>query len=168
VTTSETAVPAAGTAAVLDRLYEALARGDVAGARSCVTDDLVVWHSFDQRAVGPGAVVTAWEQLVDGFVERSFVDVRRSPVPGGWVQRHTMVCTTASGARTAWPLCLFVTLRDGLVARMDEYIDRAGRFEPAAGDPTTPGLPPATSPGVLQSAPQPVPRSAPGGTPCTT
>lgn len=149
MTTTQTDLPAAETAAVIDRMYDALARGDVDAARACVTDDLVVWHSFDQVAVGLDDVVTGWEQLVSGFPERSFVDVRRSPVPGGWVQRHTMVATAASGARVAWPLCLFVTLRDGLVARVDEYIDRAGRYEPAAGGTGTPGLPPASPTGVL-------------------
>ncbi len=149
MTTTEAALPDAATAAVVDRMYDALARGDVAAARACVTDDVVVWHSFDQVAVGLDDLVTAWEQLVGGFPERSFVDVRRSPVPGGWVQRHTMVCTTASGDRVAWPLCLFVTLRGGLVCRIDEYIDRAGRYTPADGDTTTPGLPPARPDTVL-------------------
>ncbi|SEO82473.1 nuclear transport factor 2 family protein [Trujillonella endophytica] len=142
------ALPAPETAAVVDRMYDALARGDVAAARACVTDDVVVWHSFDQVPVGHAELLTAWEQLIGGFAERSFVDVRRSPVPGGWVQRHTMVCTTASGDRVAWPLCMFFTLRDGLVCRMDEYIDRAGRYTPDAHATTTPGLPPASA-GVL-------------------
>lgn len=149
MTTTGTTPPTADTAAVIDRLYDALARGDVAGARASVTDDLVVWHSFDQVAIGLDEVLVAWEQLVSGFPERAFVDVRRSAVPGGWVQRHTMVATSAAGARVAWPLCLFVTLREGLVARMDEYIDRAGRYEPAATGTATPGLPPASPTGVL-------------------
>jgi hypothetical protein len=59
-----------------------------------------------------------------------------------------MVVRTAAGDRMAWPLCLFVTLRDGLVSRMDEYIDRAGRYVPADGDTSTPGLPSAGD-GVL-------------------
>jgi ketosteroid isomerase-like protein len=149
VTTTEMDLPAAETAAVIDRLYDALARGDVAGARDCVTDDLVVWHSFDRLPMRLDDVVVAWEQLVSGFPDRAFVDVRRSPVHGGWVQRHTMVATAISGARVAWPLCLFVTLDDGLVARMDEYIDRAGRYEPAATGTATPGLRPASPTGVL-------------------
>jgi ketosteroid isomerase-like protein len=149
MTTTDTALPDAGTAAVVDRLYDALARGDVAAAEACVTDDVAVWHSFDQVAVGHAELLVAWQQLVDGFAERSFVDVRRSPVPGGWVQRHTMICTTAAGDRVAWPLCMFFTLRDGLVCRIDEYIDRAGRYSPADGDTTTPGLPPARPDTVL-------------------
>jgi ketosteroid isomerase-like protein len=149
MTTTGTTLPAADTAAVIDRLYDALARGDVAGARACVTDDLVIWHSFDRVVIGLDEVVAAWEELVAGFPERSFVDVRRSPVPDGWVQRHQLVGRTSSGARVAWPLCLFVTLREGLVARMDEYIDRAGRYDLSAGTTTTPGLPPASANGVL-------------------
>ena len=28
-----------------------------------------------------------------------------------------------------WPVCIVVEIRDGLIARIDEYIDRAGWFE---------------------------------------
>jgi hypothetical protein len=83
------------------------------------------------------------------FPERSFVDARRSRVPGGWVQRHQLIGLRADGAQMAWPVCMFVTLRDGLIARIDEYIDRAGSYAPASGDPATPGLPPARPDTVL-------------------
>ena len=146
---SETSLPTAETADVIDRFYDALTRGDIAGARACVTDDLVVWHSFDRIPVGLDEAMAGWVDMIANFPERWFVDVRRSPVPGGWVQRQQMVGRTASGTRMAWPVCLVVTLRDGLVARIDEYIDRAGQYEPAEGSTSTPGLPPARPASVL-------------------
>jgi ketosteroid isomerase-like protein len=148
-TAAQTPLPDVGTAEVIDRFYEALTRGDVAGARACVTADLTVWHSFDRIAIGLEEAVAGWEDMVAGFPERSFVDVRRSPVPGGWVQRQQMMGRTASGTQVAWPVCLFVTLRDRLISRIDEYIDRAGRYEPAGDTTATPGLPPSRLDGVL-------------------
>jgi ketosteroid isomerase-like protein len=147
-TDTHSALPSPATAAMIDRMFDALARGDVAAARACCTPDVVVWHSFDRQPVslaGSGA----WEKLATGFAGRSFVDIRRSAVPGGWVQRNQLIARTPSGARLAWPMCLFVTLRDGLIDRIDEYIDRAGHYEPSGDEPSTPGLPPARPDAVL-------------------
>ena len=142
-------LPGERSAEVVDRLFDALSGGDVAAAAACCTPDVVVWHAFDQRPMDRAAVIGAWEELVAGFPERAFVDVRRSPVPGGWVQRHQMVARTPTGGRVAWPVTVFVTLRGGRVARIDEYMDRAGRHAPADDDRATPGLPPVRSGSVL-------------------
>jgi ketosteroid isomerase-like protein len=125
---------------IVDRLYRALADGDVAAARACCTEDLQVWHSFDQKIMNLDESVVGWQQLVDGFAERTFTDVRRYPIPGGWVQRQQMIAATSAGLRMAWPVCLFVTVRDGLICRIDEYIDRAGYYEIAEGATSTAGL----------------------------
>jgi ketosteroid isomerase-like protein len=132
--------------AVIDRMYDALARGDVAAARACCTPDAVVWHSFDRIALTLDETVRGWEQLIAGFSERGFADVRRTPTPDGWMVRQLMIGRTAAGVRLAWPLCAVITLRDGLIARLDEYIDRAGSYvladdAPPLADLTTPGLP---------------------------
>jgi ketosteroid isomerase-like protein len=131
--------------AVIGRMYSALARGDVADARACCTPDAMVWHSFDRIALNLDETVQGWEQLVAGFPERGFADVRLSPTSDGWVVRQLMVGKTAAGVRVAWPLCAFITLRDGLITRLDEYIDRAGSYvlgdDAPLADLTTPGLP---------------------------
>lgn len=139
--------PARNDPAIIERMYNALARGDVAGARACCTADSVVWHSFDRIALDLDETVKGWEDLVAAFPERGFADVRLAPTPDGWVVRQLMVGHTPTGVRVAWPLCAFVTLRDGLIARLDEYIDRTGSYvlhddAPPLAELTTPGLPP--------------------------
>lgn len=133
--------------AVIERMYDALARGDVADARACCTPDAIVWHSFDRIAQDLDETVRGWNDLVAAFPERGFADVRRTPTPDGWVVRQLMVGRTPAGVRLAWPVCAIITLRDGLIARLDEYIDRTGSYvlhddAPAFADLTTPGLPP--------------------------
>lgn len=143
-------LPEAQTAGVLDRLFGALSAGDVDEAVACLTSDAVVWHGFDQVEQDVAAVTAGWRQMLVSFPRRSFVDVRRSAVPGGWVQRHQMIATTASGTRMAWPICLFATLAsDGRIARLDEYIDRAGSYQPDGDAAATPGLEPAVPGSVL-------------------
>jgi hypothetical protein len=138
----QAASPTAGADQVIDRFYGALAAGDVEAACACCTADAVFWHSFDRVEMSLDEIVPSWRALVAGFAARAFTDVRRAPIPGGFVQRQLMVGRTAGGARIAWPVCFFVTLRDGLIARLDEYLDRAGSFQVDADDAATPGLPP--------------------------
>lgn len=119
-----------GDPAVIDRLFDALSAGDLDAAGACFAPNGIVWHSFDRIEQDRAAMVEGWRGLVAGFPERSFVDAWRAPIPGGFVQRHLMVGVTGTGARLAWPVCIFVTVgEDGLIERLDEYIDRAGKFE---------------------------------------
>lgn len=126
---------------VIDRLFGALAGGDVQRALDCFADGAKVWHCFDCIAHDKPAMRGQWQALVDNFPERDFVDVRRQPIPGGFVQQHAMTATTASGVRKAWPVCIVVRIENGLIARLDEYIDRAGAFDPGPDRLlATPGL----------------------------
>jgi ketosteroid isomerase-like protein len=124
---------------VVDALFGALGRGDLAAAERCLTADARVWHSFDQVAQDRKTAVAGWQAFVDMFAERVFVDVRRQATPGGFVQQHLMV-VRAGEHRMAWPGCVVLRIEGGLIARLDEYMDRAGSFAPTGEDPTTPGL----------------------------
>ena len=127
--------------AVIDRMFAALSAGDLAAAAECFTSDARLWHSFDCVAHDLAGVMGEWQGLVANFRYRDFVDVRRQPTPGGFVQQHVMIGTTASGVRKAWPVCIVVRIERGLIARLDEYIDRAGVFEPPVDEQLrTPGL----------------------------
>jgi ketosteroid isomerase-like protein len=42
-----------------------------------------------------------------------------------------VIARAVDGSRTAWPACVFVTVRDGLIVRTDEYVDRPG-YDPDA------------------------------------
>lgn len=127
--------------AVIDRMFAALGRGDLMAVAECYTPDARVWHGFDGIAHDLASIMVEWEALVANFPQREFVDVHRQPTPDGFVQQHVMTGTTLSGIRKAWPVCVVVRIKDGRIARLDEYIDRAGSFEPPAEGPVTaPGL----------------------------
>ena len=126
--------------AVLDRLLAALSAGDLDALQTCCTADVVFWHSFDQIPQNFEEAARGFEQFFAGFPERLFVDARRAAIPDGFMQQHLMVGVTASGKRLAWPICVVVRLREGLVTRYEEYIDRAGSYAVAEGDFVTRGL----------------------------
>ena len=112
----------------IDALYAALSKGDIAAARACCTEDFCLWHNFDRIEQNRDEAAIGWGQFIGSFPERAFIDVRRSATAQGFVQQHLVVGRTQSGARIGWPLCIVVKMRDGLIARIDEYIDRAGSY----------------------------------------
>lgn len=126
--------------AVIDRFYAGLASGDLDEALACMTPDACVWHSFDGIAQDRAASLESWRGLIANFAERSFVDVRRHRIRGGFVQQQMMTVRTTQGAVLGWATCVIVWLQDGLIARIDEYIDRAGRFDLMTLEGVTPGL----------------------------
>jgi ketosteroid isomerase-like protein len=131
----------ADQAAVVDRLFRALEDGDLDAARACLTPDAVIWHGFDRKAHDLASIAEDWRQLVANFPGRAFVDVRRQATATGLVQQQLLVVTARDGRRMAWPVCMVIRLEGGLIARLDDYIDRAGVFVPEGEGPiTTPGL----------------------------
>lgn len=114
--------------AIIDRFYAGLASGNLEGSLACLTSDARIWHCFDGLAQGREESLAGWHDLVAGFPERAFVDVCRHAIPGGFVQQHMMTGRTAAGDLIGWPICVIVRIEDGLIARIEEYIDRAGRF----------------------------------------
>jgi ketosteroid isomerase-like protein len=125
---------------ILDSLYAALSGGRLDEALACLTPDAVVWHCFDGVLEDWATTRAGWEKLIANFLERGVSDVWRTEIPDGVVQRHLFSARTAAGKRMSWAVCLFVRIEYGLIARIDEYIDRAGVFELAEGELATPGL----------------------------
>ncbi len=129
--------------AVIDRFYRALTAGDVAGARACCTADALFWHCFDGIAQDLDEASLAWAGLGTSFAEMRVQDVRRSVMANGRiVHQQWFVARKRDGAPMGWAVCLLVDLRDGLIARIDEYIDRAGPLAVPAPDARIPGLDP--------------------------
>ena len=114
---------------VIDRMYTALVAGDVAAACACYTADAVIWHGFDRLEMTRDDAAQSWAAMTVHFPERRVSDVRRHLTPTGFVHQLNWHGRAADGKWMGWPVCVMVEVRDGLIARLDEYIDRAGWFE---------------------------------------
>ena len=125
---------------VIDRLFGALAEGDLAEARDCLAPDARLWHSFDRIALDRDGAIAGFADFVGNFAARSMIDVRRHAIEGGFVQQHLMTATRHSGEVLAWPVCIVVRIEHDRIVWLDEYIDRAGFFTPGSGEVSTPGL----------------------------
>lgn len=121
------------------KLYDALSAGSAAEARKAFSPDAVSWHSFDQQEQDLDTVIASFEQLIANSAARGIADIHRIEIPGGVVQEHAFWMETQGGVRMAWPVCLVVRIEDGLIARINEYMDRAGRYSPGEDVVQVPG-----------------------------
>ncbi len=125
---------------ILDRFFGSMQPCDTGMLRDCLTEDAIVWHSFDRKAMRPDDVAKTWEGMATAYPERGVTDVRRQQTSTGYVQQHLFVVRAKDGVRKAWPVCIVVRVQDGRIARLDEYIDLSAAFDPGEGEVVTPGL----------------------------
>jgi ketosteroid isomerase-like protein len=111
--------------ALATRFQEASEAGDVETLRSVYAPDAVVWHNVDAREQSVDEVLAMTPWIREHLRGLRHVDVRRHRTDHGYVQQHVLRATTPSDAELAVPACIVVEVRDGLVTRLDEYLDTA-------------------------------------------
>ena len=111
--------------ALSNRFLSALERGDPAEVRAFYTSDAVIWHNFDDVAqtVDENLKLLGW--MSRKLPQRHFRIVRREILPDGWFQQHVLEATLPDGSPFRMLACCVVTVRDGLISRLDEYLDPA-------------------------------------------
>ena len=110
--------------APLDALNAALRSASVDDVIDHLAPGAVVWHNDDKveiDAVENMKRLPGLHQLVDGVD----VDVLQlEPLDSGWLQRFVLRGTVRStGGALAAHNCVVVHLADGLITRIDEYVD---------------------------------------------
>jgi ketosteroid isomerase-like protein len=108
--------------AVLDRLFAAIAAGDIETVADLYADDVAVWHNTSGRArdrAGGVAVLRAFRERVEAV--RYEIRERRH-WEGGAVQRHVLHIRVA-GDEYAIDACIVFVFAGERIARVFEYID---------------------------------------------
>jgi ketosteroid isomerase-like protein len=111
------------TTEVADRLLRAVEAADAEGIASCCVPDVRIWHNYDDLAVGLDEVIPLLAMLKERVPDVRYDDVRRHPIESGYVQQHVVRGSAPSGPLDM-PACLVVHVQDGLIARIEEYLDR--------------------------------------------
>jgi ketosteroid isomerase-like protein len=128
---TETSTGTTGTAAhddvlaLADRFFAAIAAGDIEALEACYADDAVIWHNFDQAEQTRAENLRTLGWVTRNVADLRYEEVRRIPFDGGFVQQHVLRGTTPSGADLEVPAMLRIDVRDGLVRRVEEYLDTA-------------------------------------------
>jgi ketosteroid isomerase-like protein len=111
--------------ALADRFFDAIDRHDEAALRELYTPDVAVWHNHDglEQRLEVNLKVLGW--LHRTVADKRYEDVRRMPTPTGFVEQHVLRGTAPDGEPLEVPACLVVTVRDGRISRVEEYVDSA-------------------------------------------
>jgi ketosteroid isomerase-like protein len=108
-----------------ERFLGAIESGDVGAVRACYAPDAAIWHNNDglEQTVEQNIKVMEW--MARKLPARHYRLVRREALKDGFFQQHVLEATLPDGAAWAMAACVIVRMKDGLIVRLDEYLDSA-------------------------------------------
>ena len=108
-----------------ERFFAAIEAGDIAAVRELYAPDAEIWHNTDGLVQSPDDNARTLGWITTNLRDVSYTKVKRSATEDGFVQQHVLVATNRAGERIEVPACIVTTVRDGRIARLDEYLDSA-------------------------------------------
>jgi ketosteroid isomerase-like protein len=111
--------------AFADRFMAALDAGDAGRVREFYAPGATVWHNFDNVDQPLDENLKLLEWMVRKAPSRRYRVLRRELVPGGWFQQHVLEAELPGGRSMTLYACCVITLKDGLIRRIEEYVDPA-------------------------------------------
>lgn len=107
------------------RFFDAIEAGDVDTVAGCYTDDVGIWHNFDDQVQTKDENLATLRGMAARISDRSYADRRVEVFDGGFLQQHVLWGTRKDGSRVSLPAAIICRMRDGRIARLDEYLDSA-------------------------------------------
>jgi len=107
---------------VVSELLAAVERRDFDAIAHFYADDIEIWHSFSNATAYKDGAVKMLQSLGD-FKSFSY-EVQERYVDGPKVfQRHILHVTKADGQTVQIPTAAFITVKDGQIWKVFEYMD---------------------------------------------
>lgn len=103
-----------------DSFYRSLTSGDIAGCERLFAGDAVIWHNFTLTEQSPPDALAQAAALAS--LNADFELTERVVLADGWLQQHRFHFAFDDGAETLAAIQR-VQVRDGLIVRVDEYMD---------------------------------------------
>ena len=101
--------------AIAERLFAAVAAGDVAAVRALYAPDARVWHNVDDVAQTAEENLVVLQWVTTHIRGLRYEEVRRQATADGFVQQHVLRGTVGDGVPVEIPACLVATIRDGRI-----------------------------------------------------
>ena len=107
------------------RLTAGIVAGDVDAVGALYHEDLVGWRNIDGRELSRRQMLKIVGFLARDVSDLRYDDVQVQPTPRGYVQQHVLRATARDGTKVEVSACLVVSVHDGQIVRLDEYMDAA-------------------------------------------
>ena len=107
------------------RYMGAIQSGDTDVVRACYAPDAKLWHNTDgiEQTVEENMKLLGW--MIRYIPVRNYRIVRREALADGFVQQHVLEATLPGSEPWTMDACAVVRIKDGVIVRLDEYIDSA-------------------------------------------
>ena len=111
--------------ALATRFVGAIQSGDVEAVRACYAPDAKIWHNNDgiEQTVDQNLRVLKWMMRV--LPERNYRVLRLEALSDGFLQQHVLEAKLPDGRTWTLDACVICRVADGLITRLDEYLDSA-------------------------------------------
>ena len=108
---------------VAERFFAAVEKGDIETVREIYSPEARIWHNFDNYASTreENLGVLAW--VSNHVADFRFEEVRRTFLPGAFLQQHVIRGRDEQGNEINCPAILKVDVKDGHIMRIEEYFD---------------------------------------------
>lgn len=122
---------------VAARLFDNIEQKRVDAVAALYADDMTVWHNFSNAEQSKADNLKTLEGLAGSVDSLRYEVLERLLLGERVMQRHNLRCRTRAGTEIVIPACIFITVKDGLIRRIDEYLDtgQANRLREASGRP---------------------------------
>ena len=108
-----------------ERFVGAIQSGDVDTVRACYAPGAKLWHNTDdvEQTVDQNMAVLGW--FIRTLPDRNYRVIRREALKDGFLQQHVLEATLPDGTRWSMFACCVIRMENGLITRLDEYLDSA-------------------------------------------
>jgi len=108
-----------------ERFVGAIQSGDTDTVRACYAPDAKLWHNSDgiEQTVDQNMKVLDW--FIRTLPDRNYRVLRREALHDGFLQQHVLEATLPDGSKWAMDACVVVRIENGVITRLDEYLDSA-------------------------------------------
>jgi len=118
-------------------LFDAIEQGDLPAVEACYSPDMVIWFNVTGQESNRDDNLAALLKGGEVHRRRTYNDRIISTFDDGFVAQYTLNVVGLNGAKVALNACLVGRVRDGLIVRLDEYLDSSkfgARPSPAAAE----------------------------------
>jgi ketosteroid isomerase-like protein len=111
---------------VLAQLFVAIQAGDRAAIADLYADDIQVWHSATGRTVAKASSLAIHDWLMAPGVRHRYATIEHVVLDDRDARRHVLTVSIPGHDHLVRPVAIFLTITDGKIRRIDEYVDAKG------------------------------------------
>ena len=105
------------------QIARSAATGDPSLFREVLAPDAIWWHSIGDRTASVEVSLASFQAVLDVTHGMHYEDVRITPTQSGYVDQHYVVAHMLDGTPISIPAVMVATVVDGVITRLDEYVE---------------------------------------------